>query len=287
MLNPMETSDLILADKDYGEVAKTVLIVLTLGGGLIPATISANQAMMKTLSGKKEGDTEEDPANIKPGESFDPTLTETKYRQFVEDSGATGPDLPFSSLLFAAERITLADIVAVLGRIQDVNAVADWKNLPSTTMRKVSLKDPPMWLPRKAFKVNVRKAKFLGWPTDPKTGLPVGGENLKEAELARISRSEAVIGDAALDAVFDSWAWGASIATPDKVGNTLKIFKPSASEVDLGAFIGAAVRGRSATGIAALSFVVIQLVAYGTLFVGPGLKFFFDIDIGLGSIGTK
>jgi hypothetical protein len=287
MLNPMETSDLILADKDYGEVAKTVLIVLTLGGGLIPATISANQAMMKALSGKKESDTEEDPANIKPGESFDPTLTETKYRQFVEDSGATGPDLPFSSLLFAAERIPLADIVAVLGRIQDVNAVADWKNLPSTTMRKVSLKDPPMWLPRKAFKVNVRKAKFLGWPTDPKTGLPLGGENLQEAELARISRSEAVIGDAALDAVFDSWAWGASIATPDKVGNTLKIFKPSASEVDLGAFIGAAVRGRSATGIAALSFVVIQLLAYGTLFVGPGLKFFFDIDIGLGSIGTK
>jgi hypothetical protein len=87
--------------------------------------------------------------------------------------------------------------------------------------------------------------------------------------------------------VFDSWAWGASIATPDKVANTLKIFKKSPSEVDIDAFIGAAVRGRSATGIAALSFVLIQITAYGTLFIAPALRFFFDVDIGFGSLGAQ
>ena len=77
-------------EKDYGEVIKTAAIVLTLGGGLIPATLSANSAMLKTLSGRKDAGPEADPSTIKPGESFDPTIFETKYRQYVEDSGAEG-----------------------------------------------------------------------------------------------------------------------------------------------------------------------------------------------------
>lgn len=100
--------------------------------------------------------------------------------------------------------------------------------------------------------------------------------------MSRVSKKDAVIGDAALDAVFDSWAWGASIATPDKVESTLKMYKPSPSELDLGAFVGAAIRGRSTTGFAALFFVVIQVVAFGTIFVAPALRYFFDIDIGFG-----
>lgn len=96
-----------------------------------------------------------------------------------------------------------------------------------------------------------------------------------------------MIGDAALDAVFDTWAWGASIATPDKVSATLKLFKKSPSEVDLGAFVGAAVRGRSATGIAALTFIVIQITVYGSLFVAPALRFLFDIDLGFGALGKQ
>jgi hypothetical protein len=287
MIGPMETTDIILADKDYGEAVKTVAIALTLGGGLIPALIGANKAMVKTLAGKKDAEEEEAPKNIKPGESFLPTLMETKYRRYVEDSGATGPELPFASVLFASERVPLADIVAILGRIGDVNTLAYWRNLPSTKMPNVSLTAPPMWLPRRAFKVNVRKAKFLGWPNDPKTGLPVGGQELKAAEMARISKKDALIGDSALDAVFDSWAWGASVATPDKVGNTLNIFKPNPSEVDLGAFVSAAIRGRSTTGLVALTFIVIQLVVFGALFVGPALRMFFDIDIAFGSIGSK
>jgi len=71
----------------------------------------------------------------------------------------SGPELPFSSLLFAAEKIPLVDIIAILGRIDGVNSIADWKNLPSTKMPNVSTTDPPKWLPRKAFKVNIRKAK--------------------------------------------------------------------------------------------------------------------------------
>lgn len=86
------TSSLLVSEdeKDYGEVIKTAAIVLTLGGGLIPATLSANSAMLKTLSGRKDAGPEADPNTIKPGESFDPTIFETKYRQYVEDSGAGG-----------------------------------------------------------------------------------------------------------------------------------------------------------------------------------------------------
>jgi len=281
----MNLSSMLVSEKDYGELFKTAAIVVTLGGGLIPATISANSAMFKTLSGKK--DAQEEIANAKPGESFDPTIGETKYRRYVDDSGAEGPLLPFSSLLFAAEKIPLVDIIAILGRIESVDSIADWSNLPSTRLPNVSKTDPPQWLPRRAFKVNVRKAKFKGWPNDPKTGQPIGGEDLKAAALPSISKKDPLIGDAALDAVFDTWAWGASIATPDKVSATLKLFKKSPSEVDLGAFVGAAVRGRSATGIAALTFIVIQITVYGSLFVAPALRFFFDIDLGFGALGKQ
>ena len=122
-----------------------------------------------------------------------------------------------------------------------------------------------------------------GWPTDPKTGAPVGGEELQSAEMARISKPNAEIGDAALDAVFDSWAWGASVATPDKVAKTLNLYRPNASEASINDFVSAALRGRSATGLAAFSFILIQLLIYASLFIGPVLKTFFDIDIGLGA----
>jgi len=127
---------------------------------------------------------------------------------------------------------------------------------------------------------------LIGWPNDPKTGLPIGGQDLKDAELSRISKQNAMIGDAALDAVFDSWAWGASVATPDKVDTTLNLYRPSGQEVDLNAFVSAAIRGRSATGFAAASFVLIQIVAFGVLFIAPALRFFFNVDIGFGTMGA-
>lgn len=89
-LEDFASSVLVAEDKDYGEIYKTAGIVLVLGGGLIPATISANQAMFKTLGGRKDAVEEVDPSTIKPGESFDPTIMETKYRKYVEDSGAEG-----------------------------------------------------------------------------------------------------------------------------------------------------------------------------------------------------
>jgi hypothetical protein len=62
--------------------------------------------------------------------------------------------------------------------------------------------------------------------------------------MAQISKEDTFVGDAALDDVFDFWAYRASIATPDKVGNTLIIFKPNPAEVDLGAFESAAITSR-------------------------------------------
>jgi hypothetical protein len=45
----METTDIILADKDQGEAVKTAVIALTLEGGIIPALIGAHKAMIKTF----------------------------------------------------------------------------------------------------------------------------------------------------------------------------------------------------------------------------------------------
>jgi len=261
------------------EVVKGVGIPLLFGGGLIPAAVLANKSMAGTLMKKrpeKPNLTEEEKKTY-----LDPTFGVADY---VEDSGATGQDLPGSALLFPPERIPLSDIVAIVGRIGDVDSVADWSDLPSTKLPKVSQTKPPMWLPRATFKANIRKAKFLGWPVDGK-GRPIGGEELEAAEEGRISKQGALIGDAALDAVFDTWAGGANIATPDKVAKQLASWRPDTGSFNLAGFTAAAVSGRALIGIAALTFVVIQVVAYGTLFIAPALRVFAGIDIGMGEMG--
>jgi len=141
----VQSSDILLSKADVGELAKSAGIVLLFGGGLIPAAIAANKAMIGTLSGNRAGG--DDRLN------------------YVADSGASGPALPGQALLFASEKIPLVDIIAIMGRIQGYESLADWKSLPSTEQSaKV------MWLPRAMYKANIRKAKFTGWPVDPKTG---------------------------------------------------------------------------------------------------------------------
>jgi len=258
-----QSSDILLSKvspEDYGDVLKSVVIVLLVGGGLIPAAIAANKSMIGTLGGKRAGG--DDGSN------------------YVAESGASGPALPGQALLFASEKIPLVDIIAIMGRIKGYESIADWKNLPSTQQSA-----NVFWLPRALYKENIRKRKFMGWPVDPQTGEPIGGAELEKAEKGRISKNNAEIGDAALDAVFDSWAWGASIATPDKVENTLALYQ-NGNSFNVKEFTGAASRGRAVTGLGALSFVVIQVVAYGTLFIAPALRVFLDIDIGLGQMGA-
>lgn len=72
---------------------------------------------------------------------------------------------------------------------------------------------------------------------------------------------------------------GASIATPDKVEAALKKFKPGRTEVDLDAFVQAAVMGRANTAIAAATFVLIQILVFGSLFLQPLVKSFTGNDI--------
>lgn len=242
--------------------------------------------MIGTLIGSRRGGDDVLDETKDASKSLDPTITDTKNRQYVANSGASGPILPNSSLLFAQEDIPLVDVIAVLGRISDVNSIADWENLPSTRLENVSTTSPPMWLPRGAFKVNMRKAKWLGWPVDPRTGEPVGGQELKRQEEGRISKTGASIGDAALDAVWDTWAWGASISTPDKVDRLLRGYRPNAQELDINKFVSSAIAGRSVTGLAALTFIVIQLVVYLSLFIAPFLREFANVDIGLGDLGN-
>lgn len=105
------------------------------------------------------------------------------------------------------------------------------------------------------------------------------------AEKARISKNNAEIGDAALDAAFDTWAWGASIATPDKVEATLAQYK-NGNSFDLNEFVAAAARGRAVTGLGALTFIVIQVTAYGSLFIAPFFRVFLNLDLGFGMLGS-
>lgn len=261
------------------DTIKTVFTALLFGGGLIPATISANKAMFTKMGGENS-----DSSNDNPATSLDPTAGQKVT--YIADSGASGPELPNAALIFPNEKIPLVDIVAIAGRIDGLDSVADWRNLPSAKLEGLSdPENPPMWLPRATFKANIRKNKFKAWPTDPTSGLPLGGEDLKKAELPRVSKPGALIGDAALDAVFDTWAWGSSVATPDKVTTQLNDWRRGDS-LDVNKFAGAATRGRAVTVAAAVTFVVIQIIAYGSLFVAPALRVFLDVDIGFGSAGS-
>jgi hypothetical protein len=253
---------------------------------LIPAAISANSSMFGTISGTRRGGDPNDDDGQPSATSLDPYKRKgIRKSPYVTNSDASGPALPLAGLLFAKETISLVDIVAVVGRLPNLDAVADWENLPSTTLPGVSQTNPPMWLPRSTFKQNVRNAAFAGWPLDSE-GQPVGGQDLKEQEEKRISKKNAVFGDAALDAVFDTWAWGASVATPDKVNSQLKDWRADGVTLNVAKFVAAAIRGRSVTGLGILTFIVIQTVAYGSLFVAPFLRVFFDLDIGFGQLGS-
>jgi hypothetical protein len=187
----METTYNILADDNYGEASKTIVIALTLGGGLIQALIgigASNKAMVKTLAGKRDAEEDDDPKNIRCGKSFDPTLMETKYCPYPEDLGTIGLDWTFLCLCAVCiQTHPLADIVGILwaascqycwhpmGRIGEVTTpLANWWNLPLTEMPSASLMEPPM-LP---------SLQSLQRPNDPKMGLPIGGKELKAAEIA-------------------------------------------------------------------------------------------------------
>jgi len=262
LFSSMDNSILLSKDvstEDLKGLAKAAVIFLAFGGGLIPATISANGALISKLNG-----------------------SEKKDDNYVS-SEAVGPKLPLSELLFVGDTIPLVDIIAIVGRIKDVDSIADWRNLPSAKAPGVSENNPPMWLGRDSFKKNIRALKFSKWPLDSK-GDPIGGEALAKEETRRVSGSRAVIGDAALNAVFDTWSWGANIATPDKVDKQLTNWK-NGDEFDLNGFASAAVFGRANTLLAAFSFIILQLLTYNVLFIAPILRQIFDVDIGFGTIG--
>mmetsp|Transcript_19949 Transcript_19949/g.29703 ORF Transcript_19949/g.29703 Transcript_19949/m.29703 type:complete len:313 (-) Transcript_19949:153-1091(-) len=269
MIVPEFGSDFVLSeitDDKMGELVKSAAIVAAFGGGLVPAAFSANKSMMGTMSGTRAGG--DDP-------NADKIFT-----------ASSGPALPQSGLLFAKDKINLVDVVAIVGRIKDTASIADWANLPSTKRENLSdPSNPPMWLPRGEFKKNIRKAKFTGWPSDPSTGEPVGGAELEKALGKQVGAANYPIPDSALDAVFDTWAWGSGIATPDKVETQLKNWRVGKG-FDVAKFSKAAVSGRSVTGLAIVTFIVIQVTVYGALFIAPLLRVFFDIDIGFGQLGS-
>ena len=91
--------------------------------------------------------------NDDPDTSLDPTMRETQYRRFVSSDDVPGPSVPGSAFMFQNGDVKLSDVVAIVGRMTDLDAVADWRNLPSTKGMGIVSSTPPMWLPRTAFKV--------------------------------------------------------------------------------------------------------------------------------------
>lgn len=70
-----------------------------------------------------------------------------------------------------------------------------------------------------------------------------------------------------------------------KVAKQLASWRTDTGSFNQVGFTAAAVSGRALIGIAALSFVIIQVVAYGTLFIAPALRVFAGLDIGFGQMG--
>lgn len=208
--------------------------------------------------------------------SLDPSYDKIVYIP----STSPGPSLSSSPFLLQGSVKTL-DILNVISRIQSVDSLCKWADLPSTKVDDLATPDnPPMWLPRSTFKTNIRKNKPGAWPINIE-GNPISPELYAEynGKLRNVD-----IPDNALDVVFDTWAWGASIATPDKVSTQLNSWRNC--EFDLNKFERAAIGGRSVTGLAILTFIVIQVAAYGVLFVAPFFREVFNVDLGFGTLGS-
>ncbi|GMH52379.1 hypothetical protein TrST_g6586 [Triparma strigata] len=281
------SADVTFAIEKLPSMSKNIVIVLAFGGGLIPAAIAANKSMLSLVLGKKnQKDMADSKRTIEGGsesrttaglKSLDPKFSEIRYIE----STSPGPDLTTSPLLFQGP-LKLLDIISIISRIEKTDDLADWKNLPSTKVSDLATPDnPPMWLPRSLFKTNIRSKKFKKWP-ETSSGIPLGGVELQKEYSSKMNSLP--IPDNALDVVFDTWAWGASIATPDKVERELGKWRREG--FDLKEFEASAVKGRSVTGLAIVSFIVIQVAAYGVLFVAPFLREFCNIDIGFGTLGS-
>ena len=195
------------------------LQLASLIAGLIPAAIAANKSMLSLVLGKKnQKDMADSKRTIEGGsesrttaglKSLDPKFSEIRYIE----STSPGPDN------YKIKYIENLNIISIISRIEKTDDLADWKNLPSTKVSDLATPDnPPMWLPRSLFKTNIRSRKFKKWP-ETSEGIPLGGVELQKAYSSKMSSLP--IPDNALDVVFDTWAWGASIATPDKVEREL------------------------------------------------------------------
>jgi len=69
------------------------------------------------------------------------------------------------------------------------------------------------------------------------------------------------------------------------VETTLALYRKG-KDLDLKEFVSAASRGRAVTGVGALTFVVIQVVAFSSFLIAPALRQFANIDIGFGQLGS-
>ena len=255
MLDPthlfLASYDTPLPDK-LKEASKILVIFAAFGGGLIPACIAVNRSIIATLSGGKIRELIDEQNNvISEGGTQDKTLdvvSSIKGQQFVETQTTGEKIFPFTDA-------RVSDVETILKIIQDVDSFAKWKDLPSTKVPNLVNPDsPPMWLPRATFKANMRK-KLGKKVTSP---------------------------DSALDAVFDSVTGGAGVMTFDKASSWIK-------NTDSGSFSAFKLQfllSKSSTMVAIITFVTLQVTAFGVLFIAPFLREFLNVDVGWGVIGT-
>jgi len=238
-------------------LAKSGLIVLAFGGGLIPALLGVNGSIGKLLSGDRTKQEIED-MNKRMAESDGEKLDSLddidliRGQVYIEDDVGKDEET-FGQPLIKVRKSDVTKILAVLNSIDDFT---DWGNLPSTKVPNLEVPtDPPMWLPRATFKASVR------------------------------SRIKGEVPDRPLDVIFDSISSGAGVITRSKADAWLSDMNEADNK--LRKLNEKYVGSKAITVTAILLFAVLQISAFGTLFVAPILREFFNIDIGFGgSLGT-
>ena len=236
------------------EAAKSVLVTLAFGSGLVPSVMLANRQATQSMF-----------------DAVDTALPET----------TDSPPLKFSPVLFYPTAPRVADVLAVVSRL---DAAALKASPAPRTAQPAELKgfmNAPIeqgWTPeRPAARTLLRRTEFAskiaalpargGWPTDA-DGLAAGGDALRDA-LGPSSLRGRPLRPEALDAVWVALSGGSSYLAPEELDRQLERWKPSDDVVRLGEFERALLVGRSVIVGGYLILFGLQALVLGTFVVGP------------------
>ncbi|CAN0159213.1 unnamed protein product [Pylaiella littoralis] len=173
-----------------------------------------------------------------------------------------GEDATISNqgLLLYKDPVKLLDVINIVGRFQTFDEVQNKK-------KGGNMSD---YLFRPAFKENLRKSKFKGWPKGPD-----GEPALKDAfggDVKAVTRGMAKreLSESAMDAVFDSFVGSplSIVADRFKVDNQLENWRKDGT-FNIKGFEQGLLVGRLLFLFTAVSLIALLLAGYGVFFIQP------------------